>query len=341
MVEDLLSGVRRDCGAGLTAKALRERVVARVRAHVPFDGHLFALTDPTTRVMTSPHADLPMLAWSRLPELIRLRYLTLVNRADLLLERPACSLLTATADPDESLVWREVQRDLGVTDTASVAFADRWGSWGLLELWRTGGAFSRIELDLLTTLQAALPAGLRAALARTFVDPEHQLLPVGPAVVLLGPDLAVQSQTEGAAAALLALNPPDEPMAPIPAAAYNIGAALLAQEQGVPVGEPWARVHLGGSRWVTVKASRLGSGIAVSIEPATPSERLDLLARTVGLSGREVQVLQHLGGGAASREIASALLLSEHTVNDHVKSILAKTGARTRQVLVARALGAP
>jgi DNA-binding CsgD family transcriptional regulator len=138
---------------------------------------------------------------------------------------------------------------------------------------------------------------------------------------------------------LLRLNPPDEPIAPIPAAAYNIGAALIAQEQGVPVGEPWARVHLGGSRWVTVKASRLGGDVAVSIEPSTPSERMDLFARGFGLSTREQQVLSLLGTGLDSKEIAGALVLSEHTVNDHVKTILAKTGSRTRQILLARVLG--
>ncbi len=62
-------------------------------------------------------------------------------------------------------------------------------------------------------------------------------------------------------------------MQPIPASAYNVGAALVAQEAGVPVGEPWARVHLGGGRWVTVRASRLGEDVAVSIEPSTPAER--------------------------------------------------------------------
>lgn len=158
-------------------------------------------------------------------------------------------------------------------------------------------------------------------------------------MVVLDPDLGVRSQTEGAADALMRLNPPDEPMAPIPAAAYNLGAALIAQEAGVPVGEPWARVHLGGSRWVTVKASRLGADIAVSIEPATPSERMDLFARSFGLSARETQVLTLLGTGLDSKGIAAELVLSEHTVNDHVKAILAKTGSRTRQVLLSRALG--
>jgi hypothetical protein len=33
-------------------------------------------------------------------------------------------------------------------------------------------------------------------------------------------------------------------------------------------------------------------------------------------------------------------VLSEHTVNDHVKAVLEKSGARTRQVLLSRSLGA-
>ncbi len=140
-------------------------------------------------------------------------------------------------------------------------------------------------------------------------------------------------------------------MTPIPAAAYNVAAALVAAEQGVPVGEPWARVHLGGSRWVTVKAARMAEAaggtqdgeqrdVAVSIEPSTPTERTDLFARVHGLSARETEVLNLLGDGLSSHEVADRLVLSQHTVNDHVKAVLEKAGARTRQVLLSRALGA-
>jgi DNA-binding CsgD family transcriptional regulator len=33
------------------------------------------------------------------------------------------------------------------------------------------------------------------------------------------------------------------------------------------------------------------------------------------------------------------MVVSEHTAADHLKAILAKTGARTRQLLLARGLG--
>jgi DNA-binding CsgD family transcriptional regulator len=241
---------------------------------------------------------------------------------------------------DRSLLWRDVQSQLGISDTAIVVFADRHGCWGLLDLWRYGGrAFQADELRLLATLARPVTAGLRAAIARTFTDPGRQLHPLGPAVLVLDPGLHVRSQTDAAADTLLHLNPPDEPMAPIPAAAYNIAAALVAQEHGIPIGPPWSRIHLGGSRWVTVKASRLGPDIAVAIEPSTAADRLDIYARACGLTRRESEVLALLCEGLDTREIAERMVVSDHTASDHLKAILAKTGARTRQLLLARGLG--
>lgn len=337
--EDLRRRVENACRADLSAKALRERILDLLRPHLPYDGHVFTLTDPVTNIATSPHADVPGLPWPRLPELIRWRYLTTVNRVDRLIGRPASSLLSATHAPAESPLWEHVHRDLGIVDSASVAFGDRYGAWGFLELLRTSSPFTAADLDLLTSIAPAVTTGLRTAVARTFAEPGEPLASTGPAVVVLGPDLAVRSQTDDAAQALLRLLPPDEPMTPIPAAAYNIGAALIAQEEGIAVGEPWSRVHLGAHRWVTVRASRLGEDIAVSIEPSTPTERMDLYARACGLSARESEILTLLGIGLDSREIAGQLFLSEHTVHDHVKAALAKTGARNRQVMLARATG--
>lgn len=337
--EYLLRRVERVCRADLSAKVLREELLALLRPQLSFDGHAFMLTDPVTKVATAPHADVPMLPWDRLPELIRWRYLTLVNRWDQLLGKPASSLLTATDTPEDSLLWARVHRDLGITDSVMIAFGDRYGAWGGLELLRTAGRFTAVELELLTALAPTVTRGLRAAVARTFAQPSDGARPGGPAVIILGPDLVVRSQTDDAAAALMRLLPPDEPMTPIPAAAYNIGAALIAQEEGIPIGEPWSRVHLGANRWVTVRASRLGRDIAVSIEASTPAERMDLFARSCGLSAREREILALLVVGLDSHEIAGQLFLSEYTVNDHVKAALAKTRTRTRQVLLARISG--
>ena len=41
--------------------------MAEVRRVMPFDAYVFMLTDPVTRVGSSPLADVPMLPWPRLP----------------------------------------------------------------------------------------------------------------------------------------------------------------------------------------------------------------------------------------------------------------------------------
>ncbi|MDK8626064.1 response regulator transcription factor [Corynebacterium appendicis] len=52
------------------------------------------------------------------------------------------------------------------------------------------------------------------------------------------------------------------------------------------------------------------------------------------LTGRELEVLAEIAGGATNAEIAQDLFIAESTVKTHVKSLLAKLGARDRVALV-------
>jgi DNA-binding CsgD family transcriptional regulator len=99
-------------------------------------------------------------------------------------------------------------------------------------------------------------------------------------------------------------------------------------------------VHLGGGCWVTLRAERMtDAGLAVTIETSTPAERREVFALAHGLSPREREVLGLVAGGADSRTMARTLGLSEHTLNDHVRAVLSKTGSATRQVLLSRIAG--
>jgi DNA-binding CsgD family transcriptional regulator len=82
-----------------------------------------------------------------------------------------------------------------------------------------------------------------------------------------------------------------------------------------------------------------GGDVAVSIEPSTAGDRVTVFARACGLTPREAELLQHLAGGATTREIARQMFVSENTVQDHLKSIFDKSTARSRRALLARALG--
>jgi len=70
-----------------------------------------------------------------------------------------------------------------------------------------------------------------------------------------------------------------------------------------------------------------------------PAERTAVFGRAFGLSAREAELLSHLVTGSDTRRIAQRMFLSEHTVQDHLKSIFAKTATRNRRTLLARATG--
>jgi two-component system, NarL family, response regulator YdfI len=63
-------------------------------------------------------------------------------------------------------------------------------------------------------------------------------------------------------------------------------------------------------------------------------------ARTDGLSERERQVLELLAEGAANKEIAARLNITERTVKAHVTNILDKLGVNSRIEAVAHAMRA-
>jgi DNA-binding CsgD family transcriptional regulator len=339
--------VDRICATPLDARTLRLRLLAEVDRVVPFDAYAWVLTDPETSVGSSPLAAVPAVA--ELPRLIRLRYLTPLNRWTTLPDPGVARLAEAThGELSRSLVWRELLAHHDVTDVASLVFRDHYGCWAFLELWRTGGAtFDDADAAVLRAVVPPVTTALRRAQARTFlVAPGRNLLPSGPMVLLLSPDLEVVRQTPDTRARLRLLVPRDDAGPPVPAGAYNVAAQLLAVEAGVDGNPATARVHLADGMWVTLRAARMDedqdradSDIAVTIEASGPAERLSLFGRAFGLSEREQELLGLLAAGSDTGEIAAGMFLSAYTVQDHLKSVFTKTGTRSRRALLARALG--
>lgn len=331
--------VVRACVGPSDLRSLRLALLDGIRAAAGFDAYAWLLTDPETEVGAAPLADVPCLP--ELPRLIRLKYLTTVNRWTAL-QGPVASLGATPGQAREgSRVWRELQRAYDVNDVASLVFRDRFGCWGFLDLWRQGSnsRFTEDELLFLGAIAEPVTEALRRGQARTFDEATIPAIRTGPAVLVLSPELDVRAQTPQTEQYLRVLVPPDTDRRPIPAGAYNVAAQLLAVEAGVDHHPPTARVHLTGGVWLTLRAARIGEDIAVTIELTSPADRLTLFSRACGLSPREAELLGHLVAGSDTRRVAETMFVSEHTVQDHLKSIFAKTGARNRRTLLARAAG--
>lgn len=329
-------------------RVFRLALIDQLARELPFAAFAWLLTDPATAVGASPLADLGgLVGLDALPVLIGLKYRTGENRWTALSEAAGLHLAT-NGQLARSELWRDLLAARGVVDVASVVFRDDHGTWGFLDLWRAGDQqpFSAAEIALLAAAADSITAGLRGNQALTFTPGPARPDGGGPAVIVLAPDLAVRVQTPETEAFLRALLPAPGELPPVPAAAYNVAAQLLAVEAGIDDHPARARVHLAGGRWVTVRAARIGPDadgtardIAVTIEPTTPADRLDLYCRAAALTARETELLGHLAAGADTRGVAARMHLSEHTVQDHLKSIFAKTDTRNRRTLLSRATG--
>jgi DNA-binding CsgD family transcriptional regulator/tetratricopeptide (TPR) repeat protein len=77
----------------------------------------------------------------------------------------------------------------------------------------------------------------------------------------------------------------------------------------------------------------LGAGPDVALVERTAGTAA--VAAPAGLSPREVEVLSLVAAGHTNREIAAALIVSEHTVARHVQNIFTKLGVNTRTAAAA------
>jgi DNA-binding NarL/FixJ family response regulator len=109
----------------------------------------------------------------------------------------------------------------------------------------------------------------------------------------------------------------------------------------------WARSHASTVYVALIAAAFLGLGIWVGrrlfhSEPRngefTPNERAQV---SLGITGREWQVLLLLADGRSNKEIAARLGLSPNTVKTHLARLFEKlrVARRTEAILLARELG--
>ena len=75
--------------------------------------------------------------------------------------------------------------------------------------------------------------------------------------------------------------------------------------------------------------------------PAVPFVRDEAKVAELGITPRELEILEHIASGMSTREIAAALFVSENTLKTHASRLFDKLSVnrRTQAVQVAKSLG--
>jgi DNA-binding CsgD family transcriptional regulator len=335
-------GVESCTGAGLDVPGYATAVLELLRRAIPYDSVCMATTDPATGLLTSTHkVDLEdsrddlFAHFEYEVDDVNL-YRDIARRAD-----PVGVLaLDTDGHPDTSPRWREfLVPHFGYHHELRAAFRIDGQVWGALGLYREapGSGFSPAEADFVAGLSETVGRGLRAAVVTSaaITRPGEE---DGPAVLIVGSDGELGTATPAALRLLAELDGGNELPTPI----HVLVASARAFREGRRPTAPRVRLRMPTGEWFVLSGAPLGPGgrrdgdVVVTIERARPPDIVPLVVAAHGLTDRETDVVRLVLAGVTTTEIGRQLHLSPYTIQDHLKSIFAKAGVRSRRELTAQ-----
>jgi DNA-binding CsgD family transcriptional regulator len=254
-----------------------------------------------------------------------------------------CTLHEATGgDPSGSPRWHR-NMTLGGDQELIARLRARSGEvWGALGLYREPGqpAFDEADKNFLRAVTPHLAEGARRALlVGEATDPEGL---DAPGLLILTESWEIDSATPGAGRWLAELPDGDPDAGRLPSAVLSVAGRALrgSAAPGRPAEVAVSRVLSRAGTWVILHGACLagagGRRVAVIVEPAHPARIYPLLMSAYGLTERERDVTRLVLQGSSTAQVARDLVVSAHTVQQHLKSIFDKTGVRSRRDLVAK-----
>lgn len=339
VLENLVAAIAEVCRTGREPAALRAEVLSRLRHVVPVDAVWWAAADPTTLLFTQTYQEEIPLETG--PYFVENEFLDDdVNKWTELARDTAGARTLAQAtngDLSSSARYRDIFEPLGLEDELRVVLRSRRAVWGFMCLHRQRGAvFTPEEVAFTQRIAPHLAEGLRLAL---LVQSFEVTEPAGSAgLILLRPDGELVGINAPGEQWLEELNGPGARGLPIEVHAI---AARLRMSDPL-AGVPQLRVRTRAGRWAILQASWMLSDeqrcVAVIVQQATPEQAAPMALRAYGLTDQELAVSNLLFQGLSTQAISDRLRITQHTVQDHFKSIFDKTGVRSRRELIATVL---
>jgi DNA-binding CsgD family transcriptional regulator len=314
-----------------------------LEAAVPhYDKPCWYTLDPTSLLITSHYHDgLPEFP----PEMLRHEYYgDDVNKvSDVVRSESGISTLhEATGGrPEASASWH-MNMEMGGDQELIAALRAGGEVWGAVGIYRAPGEslFDTDEKAFLRAVGPDLATGARTGLL--VGEAEDPQWPDSPGLVVLSEAGELESTTPGVDRWLADLPDGDIDAGRLPTAVHAVAARALRTAEGSddPGELALARVLSRSGTWVVLHGAALVAAgsrrAAVIVEPAHPARITPLLMSAFGLTAREQEVTTLVLRGDSTAQIAERLVVSPHTVQEHLKKIFEKTGVRSRRELVGK-----
>lgn len=348
-VERLIDDVARLGRRALPREQYFDEVAARVRRVIDCDATCWHTLDPQTGLMTSDAPQelisegvfTPQAAADAGASIVASEYFVkdLNTFASLAARRVPVGILSQAANghPERSARYRDVLAPAGIPFELRAAFVNRGRCWGAVHIARREHRrdFTPEDANALASITATIAAGVRTSLrfdaARQTSDSS------APGLVVLGASNHIEMITPPAQELLAAMRSPA--LAPIPTpllalAGFTRGRSHDPDRQPDTVAVPTP------SGWITLHASLPEGGadgrVAIVLERTASPQTTAIRLEAHGVTAREREIATLLAHGLTNPEIATRLVLSPYTVQDHIKNLFEKTGVSSRQELVAR-----
>lgn len=351
-VQLLVEDIERLGARGLPRDEFFAELSPRLRQVVPNDASCWHTLDPTTRLLTSDAPQELIASGIFTPEeaaaagelIVRSEYMVddANTFAGLATKRvPVATLEQATGGaPRRSARYRDALVPAGIPHELRGAFVIRGRVWGAVHIARSEGrgAFGQQDMVALAAVAGAIGRGIRASLR--FEAAQRVTGTEAPGLVVLGPGDEIELITPPAHELLAALRAGSAgasdtmPTPVLAVAGYARTTPAERHGDGSVVTVP------GADGWITLHASLPGTPgdgrVAVVLERATAARSATIRLDAFGATAREREIATLLARGLSRAALAETLVLSAHTVDDHVKNLYAKVGVASRQELVAR-----
>lgn len=315
--------------------AAQRQALDIVREHLRFDAGAFSTVDPATLLWTScvvvgvdPDPSREALVFEN-----EYQQKDLHKIADLArLSSPVGRLSRVAPDARSRSPRYQALRSAGVTDELRCALVDGNDCWGSIELYRsdTSDMFTDADEDVAAELSEDLARMIRLSLLRqagaspaSVDDPPGILVLTGSgSIEAMSPDCERWINEIGS-------------NGQVPPAIRSLITNMPSSENGFRT----ATVPRRSGGWLRIHATRVfssdGEKTSVVIEPLKVATLADTVARAYGFTVREREIITCMARGLSTKEIADAMEISPHTVNDHAKSVFRKAGVQSRQQLIA------